>query len=62
MGAFFIGAPVVVCASDDFYRFIDGWKGYVSGYQSGLNIIICINPDGQEVEFLIPDKDLRADK
>lgn len=62
MGAFSIGALIVVCASDDFYRFIDGWKGKVTGYKNGLNVITCINPDGQEVEFYVPDSDLRMDQ
>ena len=58
-GAFFIGAPVVICATGEFYQYIDGWKGTVIDYQGGNNKVLCVNPDGRPVEFLVPDGELR---
>ncbi len=55
-----MGAAVVVSAADDFYRFIDGWRGTVSGYNAGCVQIDCINPDGQAVQFLVPPDQLKG--
>ncbi len=55
-----LGAAVTVIADDDFYRFIDGWHGTVSGYSAGCVQIDCINPDGQAVQFLVPPDQLKG--
>lgn len=62
MGAFLIGAPVVICAADDFYAYIDGWTGSVIDYVNGYAKVLCTNKDGQLVEFLVPPDQLRDNK
>ncbi len=55
-----LGAAVTVAAADDYYKFIDGWDGTVTGYNAGCVQIDCINPDGQAVQFLVPADQLKG--
>jgi hypothetical protein len=57
------GSAVTVNAADDFYQFIDGWRGViVARGQASLVCVECVNPDGQLVEFLIPPEQLQEVK
>ncbi|MFL6675874.1 MAG: hypothetical protein ACJ8LG_21605 [Massilia sp.] len=53
------GVAVTVRAVDDFYKFIDGWRGIIAQRQDAPQVRIeCKNPDGQAVEFLVPPEQL----
>lgn len=58
-GAFLIGAPVAICAKDDFYSFVDGWNGTIEDVNQGLYKVRCRNDDGQMVQLLVPGDQLR---
>lgn len=48
------GDRVIVCAADDFFGFIDGWVGTVTGFTSGVAIVKCLRPDGEKTFFIPP--------
>jgi hypothetical protein len=54
------GVAVTVRAVDDFYRYIDGWRGIIAQRQGDVPQvrIECTNPQGQPVEFLVPPEQL----
>jgi len=56
--AFRLGKHVLIVAKDDFYGFIDGWTGFVSGKQSGCVWVECVREDGTK-SFLVPPDQLR---
>lgn len=58
-GVFLIGAPVIICAKDDFYAYIDGWRGVINDFTQGYYKVDCINKDGEPVQFMIPGDELR---
>ncbi|OCS48830.1 hypothetical protein [Ralstonia pickettii] len=55
---FRLGKRVLIVAKDDFYSFVDGWTGYVSGYASGGVWVDCVREDGTK-SFLVPAEQLR---
>lgn len=40
MSGFKIGDRALICARDHFYAFVDGWRGTVSGFQSGQVVVV----------------------
>lgn len=40
LSGFKIGDRALICARDEFYAFVDGWRGTVSGFQSGCVVIV----------------------
>lgn len=49
------GDRVVVDAKDDFYAFVDGWRGTVVGFNGGAVEVHCARPDGMKVLFVTPE-------
>jgi hypothetical protein len=35
------GDRVIIMAKDDFFAFVDGWRGQVTGFNSGLVVVVC---------------------
>ena len=54
---FLIGQKVQIVAADDFFAFVDGWRGNVTGYNSGQVEVTCIREDGPKV-FYVPEGQL----
>lgn len=52
------GDHVMVCAKDDFFAFVDGWRGNVTGTNSGLVVVECQREDGTKTLF-VPADELR---
>lgn len=53
---FRMGGRVLIAAKDDFYAFVDGWTGFVSGQASGAIIVECVREDGTKTLFVPPDQ------
>lgn len=53
-----VGSAVTVVAADEFYEFIDGWRGVVKDQHQGNIWIECLNPEGAAVKFLVPPDQL----
>lgn len=51
------GDNVLICAADEFYSFVDGWIGKVTGFQSGCVEVTCDRLDGVKVLF-VPEAQL----
>lgn len=52
------GDSVVITAADDFFAFVDGWRGRVSGFNNGLVVVECQN-EGMVKTFFVPPDQLR---
>jgi len=39
LAGFKIGDRALICARDEFYAFVDGWRGTVTGFQSGCVVV-----------------------
>lgn len=54
------GAAVTVRAADDYYKFVDGWRGAVMDRPgaAGAVWIVALNPENQPVELLVPPDQL----
>lgn len=59
--SFVIGSRVVVRAKDDFYAFIDGWRGTIARFQQGFAVVECMRSDGLKT-FFVPPSELAADR
>jgi hypothetical protein len=56
-----VGQPVTITAKDDFYAFVDGWRGSVAGWKAGHVMVHVVDiEDGAKKEFLVPPDQLRA--
>lgn len=51
------GAAVVVRAADDFYQFIDGWRGTAAGWEQG-HVVVKVHHQGVDKVFLVPPEQL----
>lgn len=49
-----IGDPVCIRADDDFFAFVDGWKGRVTAWNNGLAEVKCQRPDGEKILYVPP--------
>lgn len=57
---FSYGDSVVIRAKDDFFAFVDGWKGKCLGYnQEGYCVVCCMREDGEKTLF-VPEAELEA--
>jgi len=55
---FRVGDLVLITAKDDFFAFVDGWPGRVSGFNNGLVEVKCQREDGEKT-FYVPADQLR---
>lgn len=46
------GDKVIICAADDEYAFVDGWRGTVTGFQSGHVEVKCMRSDGEKTLYV----------
>lgn len=46
------GDKVIICAADDEYAFVDGWRGRVTGFQSGCVEVQCMRSDGLKTLYV----------
>jgi uncharacterized protein YkvS len=51
------GDAVIITAKNDFYRFVDGWRGTVTGLNNGLVVVECARVDGLKT-FYVPADEL----
>lgn len=48
------GDALVICAADDFFAFVDGWRGRFAGVNCGAAVVECMRPDGMKTLFVPP--------
>lgn len=57
-----VGDRVVITAKDEFFAFVDGWKGTVSGWNGGLAVVDVVDAEAQaggfKKQFLVPPDQL----
>jgi ribosomal protein L21E len=58
LSGFHVGDHVIVEAKDDFYAYIDGWRGRVTGHEAGC-VRIEVSDEGLQKVFLVPADELR---
>jgi hypothetical protein len=46
------GDRVVICAADDFFAYVDGWRGTVTGFNMGNVEVQCARPDGVKTLYV----------
>lgn len=46
------GDRVVICAADDFFDYVDGWRGTVTGFNMGAVEVQCARPDGVKTLYV----------
>ena len=51
------GDAVIITAHDEFFSFVDGWRGRVKGWQAGHAVVVCDRPEG-ELTFFVPPEQL----
>ena len=51
-----VGDPVLICAKDEFFAFVDGWRGRVAGFNNGLVEVRCQRVDGEKTLFVPADQ------
>lgn len=54
------GDNVIVCARDEFFAFVDGWHGVVTGWNGGAVEVTCSRPDGFKTLY-VPENQLTLD-
>ncbi|WP_426303887.1 hypothetical protein ACN9MJ_12770 [Acidovorax facilis] len=47
-----VGTKVQVVAADYFYAYCDGWRGVVTGLNSGAVEVKCQRPDGEKTLYV----------
>lgn len=57
LSGFHVGDHVVVEAKDEFYAYIDGWRGRVTGHEAGC-VRIEVAHEGLQKVFLVPADEL----
>lgn len=60
------GDRVIITAKDDFFSFVDGWRGQVTGFNSGLVVVVCKSMEGEppamvDKTFFVPADQLGFD-
>jgi hypothetical protein len=58
MNTFRVGDRVMVTAKDDFYAYIDGWRGRVFAFESWGAVWIKVDDEGVDKRFLVPADEL----
>lgn len=54
--SFDAGDWVVIHAKDDFFAYVDGWRGTVHGMNNGLYEVQCMRHDGEKTLFVPPEQ------
>lgn len=39
LSGFKVGDRALICARDDFYSYVDGWRGNVTGFDAGCVVV-----------------------
>lgn len=52
------GRRVVIVATDEFYAYVHGWTGHISGINSGSVVVEAKNPDNQTITLFVPPAQL----
>lgn len=52
MTAVNVGDKVIVTAKNEFYAYVDGWRGVVRGFNNGYAKVICQRDDGEKTLFV----------
>ena len=42
----------MICAADDFFAYVDGWRGTVTGFNNGTVEVQCARPDGVKTLYV----------
>lgn len=50
------GDAVLVTAKDEYFAFVDGWRGTVVGLNNGLVVVECARVDGIKTLFVPADE------
>jgi hypothetical protein len=50
------GDAVLITAKDEYFAFVDGWRGTVAGLNSGLVVVECARVDGVKTMFVPADQ------
>lgn len=56
MAAVNLGDKVLIIAKDDFYAFVDGWRGTVTGFNGGAVEVVCYRADGAKTLYVPQDQ------
>lgn len=46
------GDAVLITAKDEYFAFVDGWRGTVAGLNNGLVVVECVRVDGLKTLFV----------
>lgn len=50
------GDTVLITAKDEYFAFVDGWRGTVTGLNNGLVVVECARVDGVKTLFVPADE------
>ena len=50
------GDAVLITTKDEYFAFVDGWRGTVAGLNNGLVIVECARVDGLKTLFVPADE------
>jgi hypothetical protein len=50
------GDAVLITAKDEYFAFVDGWRGTVTGLNNGLVVVECARVDGLKTLFVPADE------
>ena len=50
------GQAVIITAKDEFFAFVDGWRGTITGLNNGLIVVECARIDGVKTLFVPADQ------
>jgi uncharacterized protein YkvS len=50
------GDAVLITAKGEFFAFVDGWRGKVTGLNNGLVTVECVRVDGTKTLFVPADE------
>jgi len=50
------GDRVIINAKDDFFAYVDGWRGQVTGFNSGLAVVVCQHEGIEKTFFVSADQ------
>lgn len=56
MRTFYADDKVIITAKDEFFSFVDGWRGTVTGFNNGLVEVCAIRPDGRTTLYVPADQ------
>lgn len=50
------GDAVIITAKDEYFAFVDGWRGTVTGNNNGLVVVECARVDGLKTFYVPADQ------